>query len=85
MPDLADEPWRGGGPKAGRRSALDPGSTDRNFSCPADDGSFVQAWFATAHGEVSYRVELAGGRFLRPRQDKLKDFGTWPEGMPTHT
>jgi hypothetical protein len=44
-----------------------------------DDGSFVQIWFATAHGAVSYRVGLSGCRFGLPDETKLKDFGRWPD------
>lgn len=54
-------------------------------NCPSDDGSFVQVWFATADGSLSYRVALSGCRLGAPEQSKMRDFGEWPAGMPVNT
>ena len=45
-----------------------------------DDGSFVQVWFTTSGGSVSFRIGLTGCRFDAPKN--LGDLGGWPDGMP---
>jgi hypothetical protein len=51
------------------------------YPCPLDDGSFVQAWFWSGAGAVSFRVGLAGCAFDLP--SRLGDLGSWPAGMPS--
>jgi hypothetical protein len=46
------------------------------YHCPMDDGRFVEAWFKTAAGFTSFRINLAGCAFYKPQ--KAADLGQWP-------
>lgn len=63
---------------AGLKALPDPPAGAIN--CPMDDGSFVQVWFTTSGGSVSFRIGLTGCRFDAPKN--LGDLGGWPDGMP---
>lgn len=63
------------------KSLRDPPSGE--YACPFDDGSFVQAWFATETGALSFRIDLRGCAFDKPTNPA--DLGTWPaELAPRH-
>lgn len=46
------------------------------YHCPMDDKSFVQVWFQTTEGDVSFRIDLTGCAWYRPTNSA--DLGTWP-------
>lgn len=51
------------------------------INCPMDDGRFVQLWFATPRGDITFRMALSGCAFDVPHD--VGDLGSWPPEMGT--